>query len=126
MTMQCSVCKNDDQLSNLVSVGTRGYAHPRCIEQHNKTVAKNLRALDSMMIVDLIHDCDRDPTDSGSVREFLQRGQHQRLLLGKRCPTVDEIVAAGYKKRDQNNREWLFERLEKEVRSSCVEEEEAF
>ncbi|MCA1533714.1 hypothetical protein I6F21_14200 [Bradyrhizobium sp. NBAIM03] len=115
---QCRVCKKEDDLSNLVTVGREakdGYAHSRCIKQHNRTVAKNLRALDASMIASEILDHDLDATDPYVVKQFLRR-QRPESLLGGRCPTADEIAIAAREKREHNQQQWIFERIEEEIR----------
>lgn len=129
--MQCTVCKNEDQLSNLVTVRREhseikdGYAHPRCIEQHNRTAEKNMRALDASMIAGEIFDHDLDATDPYVVKEFLRRGRPQHLL-GVRWPTVDEIAKAAEEKRERDDQCWVFDRLEKEVAPWPAEASEAY
>jgi hypothetical protein len=127
--MQCIICKNEDQPANLTAVRSpswNGYAHQRCIDQHNKTVAKNLRGLDASWIATMIIEHDLDATDPYKVAEFLRREKPEQYLMGSRCPTVDEVVAAACEWRERNRIEALFERLEEEVEPWPAEANAAF
>jgi hypothetical protein len=121
--MQCIICQTQDEPSNLVELSEieSGYAHPRCINRHNRTAAKNLYEIEVSMIADEISDHDIDATDPGAVERFFY--ERNRKVSERR---VVEIVAAATKRRERDNRRWLFERLEGNVKPWPAEADEAF
>ena len=126
--MQCNICKNQDELSNLVAtklLGEKVYAHRRCIKQHNKTAVKHLHAIDANAnsVVNWMRECDLDATDEYVVREFLQRPERPRSFLSGRCPSVSEVTAVAYERRDRDRARWLFEMVEEQVGSWRAEPE---
>jgi hypothetical protein len=100
---------------NLLQVTSSGeevvYAHPSCIDQHNKDVKKKLRTLSARSIAGFVLNHGIDPGDVQSV-ECLLREEFPRLrrsaLLGLGVhlklskPFITEIVAAAQEQRDQN------------------------
>jgi hypothetical protein len=123
---KCHVCHVEDELQNLTkvsgaSIKKTAYAHPRCIERHNKDVEKNRRALDVSMAASVVRDHDIDVSDSWAVESFLRK---QNPKISKRF--VAEVVAAARKRRDRDNMEALFETIEENVAAWPAEVSEDF
>jgi hypothetical protein len=112
MTAKCYVCHAEDDLENPARISNveEAYAHPRCIEQHNKDVKKNLRALDASFAADTVRDHDINVDDSYAVERFLRR---QNSKVGKRF--VAEVIDAAREQRDRDYMNALFETTEKNV-----------
>ena len=128
--MQCTVCKKQDTLSNLVAVKlsetTTGYAHQKCINRHNRAAAQNLREFDAAMIASEIFAYDIDATYPYAVETFLHdHKQHKQRLSRGRYPTIPEIVAAARKQRERENREAAFKTIEEKVGPLPAEADEA-
>jgi hypothetical protein len=126
---ECHVCHVKDELVNLsqVKIMNAGveevvYAHPPCIEQHNKDVEKNLRGLDVAAIANFVLDHDIDPDDSWSVECLLRREypELRKQSVWRAYPKLSkqfiaEVVDAAREKRDWNRANALFETIEETV-----------
>jgi hypothetical protein len=99
------------------------YAHPNCIERHNKDVQKNLHALHVSTTADFVLDRDINPDDTWSVECLLRREypelRKQPSILGDypkfSKQFIAEVVAAAREKRDRNRMAALFETIEETV-----------
>jgi hypothetical protein len=119
-TIECHLCHRADTPQHLKHVRSDGgegfHAHPACIDRHNRTARKQLRAWDASALAGYIFNCDLDATSSYDVERFFrEHADYPKDYLSGRRPSVAAITAAGWAMRTRERKESLSKRLEEEI-----------
>jgi hypothetical protein len=121
----CFVCEVEDGLANLTQVsapqGTMVYAHPACIDRHNKQVDKNLYGLKVSNAAGYVRDHDINVDDSYAIETFLRREDPK---VSTRF--IDAVIKAAREQRDREHTDWLFDDIEKNVEPWPTEANKSF